>query len=100
MERNMHRMEQNSRLECIEISGIPSSITNDLLEEHVLLTFEKLSVVLEAMDIVSCHRLRKTTRVIVVPAGFTKQPFTNRNVLLDNNKLLLQKLQVLNKNEK
>ena len=45
MERNMHWMEQYSRRECIEIVGIPSSITNDLLEEHVLLIFEKLGVV-------------------------------------------------------
>ena len=45
MERNMHWMEQYSRRECIEIVGIPSSITNDLLEEHVLLIFEKLGVI-------------------------------------------------------
>ena len=55
MERNMHRMEQYSRPECIKVIGIPSSITNDLLEEHVLLIFEKLGVVLETMNIVACH---------------------------------------------
>ena len=65
MERNMHRMKQYSRRECIEIVGIPSSITNDLLEEHVLLIFEKVGVVLETMDIVACYRLGKTNRVIV-----------------------------------
>ena len=65
MERNMHRLEKYSRHECIGIAGIPSSITNDLLEEHVLLIFEKLDVVLEAMDIVACHRLGKTNRVII-----------------------------------
>ena len=64
MERNMHRLEQHSHRECIEIAGIPSSITNNLLEEHVLLIFEKLDVVLEAMDIEACHRLGKTNRVI------------------------------------
>ena len=42
MEKKMHRLEQYSRRECIEISGISSNITNDLLEEHVLLIFEKL----------------------------------------------------------
>ena len=52
----MHRLEQYSRRKCIEIAGIPSSITNDLLEENVLLIFEKLYDVLEAMDIVVCHR--------------------------------------------
>ena len=64
MERNMHRMEQYSRPECIKVIGIPSSITNDLLEEHVLLIFEKLGVVLETMDILACHRFGKTNRVI------------------------------------
>ena len=65
MERNMHRMEQYSRRECIEIVGIPSSITNDLLEEHVLLIFEKLGVVLETMDIVACHRMGKITELLL-----------------------------------
>ena len=37
MERNMHRLEQYTRRECIEIAGILSSITNDLLEERVIL---------------------------------------------------------------
>ena len=50
MERNMHRMEQYSRRECIEIVGIPSSITNDQLEEHVLLIFEKLGYRLGEMN--------------------------------------------------
>ena len=67
MERNLHRLEQYSRREDIEIAGILGSITNDLLEEHVLLVFEKLDVVLEAMDIAACYRLGKTNRVIVKP---------------------------------
>ena len=41
------------------------SITNNLFEEHVILIFEKLGVVIEAMDIVACHRLGETGRVIV-----------------------------------
>ena len=41
------------------------SVTNNLFEEHVILIFEKLGVVIEAMDIVACHRLGKTGRVIV-----------------------------------
>ena len=60
MERNMHRLEQYSHHECMEIAGILSSITNDLLKEQILLIFEKLDVVLERMDIVACHRSRKT----------------------------------------
>ena len=65
MERSMHRLEQHSRRECIEIGCVPNSITNDLLEEHVILIFEKIEVVIEAMDIVACHRLGETGRVIV-----------------------------------
>ena len=71
MERNMHRMEQYSRWECIEIVGILISITNNLLEEHVLLFFEVGVVFFEAwcgigdMDIVARHRLGKTNSVIV-----------------------------------
>ena len=61
----MHWMEQYSRREYIEIVGIPSSITNDLLEEHVLLIFEKLGVVLETMDIVACHRMGKITELLL-----------------------------------
>ena len=61
----MHRLEQYSNRECIEIAGIPSSITNDLLEEHVSLIFEKLDIVLEVLDIVACHRLGKKNRVVV-----------------------------------
>ena len=56
----MHRPKQYSRRECIKI---PSSITNDLLEKHVSLIFEIM--VMEAMDMVACHRLGKTGRVTV-----------------------------------
>ena len=64
MDRNFHRLEQHSRREDIEIAIILGSITNDLLEEHVLLVFEELDVVLEAIDIVACDRLAKINRFI------------------------------------
>ena len=65
MEGNMHRSEQYSRRECIEIASFPNSITNYLLEERVILIFEKLGVVIEVMDIVACHRLGETGGIIV-----------------------------------
>ena len=65
MERNMHRLEQYSHQEYIEIAGVPNSITNNLLEEHNILIFKKLGVVMEPMDIVACHRLGESGRVIV-----------------------------------
>ena len=83
MERNTHRLELLSRRECTEIAGVPSSITNDLLEEHVILIFETVGVVMEPMDIVACHRLGESGRVIV--------KLLNRkdaqNVLKEKNKL-------------
>ena len=39
MEENIHKLEQYSRCECIEIAGVLNSITNDFLEEHVNLIF-------------------------------------------------------------
>ena len=65
MERNMHRLEQYSRRECIKIARIPSSITNGLLEEQVILISNNLEVVLEAMAIVTCRQLGKTSRAVV-----------------------------------
>ena len=58
-------MKQCCRREFIEIVGISSSITNDLLKEYVLLILEKLGGVSETMDIAACHRLGKTNRVII-----------------------------------
>ena len=65
LERDLHKMEQCSREECIEIAGIPPSITNDLLEGHVLLIFSKNGVNIDELDIVACHRLASTDRTIV-----------------------------------
>ena len=65
VERNMHMLEQYSCHKCMEIAGILSSIMKDLLKEQVLLIFEKLDAVLEAVGIVVCHRLGKTNRVTV-----------------------------------
>ena len=55
MDRNIYRLEQYSHGECSEIAGIPSSITNDILEEHVILIFEELGEVMEAMNTVAYH---------------------------------------------
>ena len=49
----------------MEIAGVSNSILNYLLEEHVILIFEKLGVIIEEMDIVACHSLGETSRVIV-----------------------------------
>ena len=56
MDRNIHRLEQYSHRECSEIAEIPSSITNDILEEHVILILEELGEVMEAMNTVAYHK--------------------------------------------
>lgn len=65
IERKMQRLEQYSHRECMEIADILSSITNDLLKEHDILILGKLQVVMEAVDILACHRLEKTGWVIL-----------------------------------
>ena len=65
LERDMHRLKQYSHRECIEIAGVPNSTKNNLLEEHAILMFEKLRVIMEPMDLVACHRLGETSRLIV-----------------------------------
>ena len=61
IERNLQKLEQCSFCECIEISSIPSTTTNNLLEKCIQMILEKVSVVLETMDIAACHRLGKTS---------------------------------------
>ena len=62
----MHRLEQYSR-EYIEIAEVQNSIINDLLEEHFILIFEKLGVVMEPMDMAQngkeCYRTGKTLKI-------------------------------------
>ena len=86
--RNGEKLEQYSRLEFIEIASILSSITNDLYREHILLIFQKLDVVLEGMDIATCHRLAKMNRVIVKLLNWKdskyiiEQKYKLRNIVL------------------
>ena len=58
-------MEQNSQRECIEIARIPLSITNDLLEEHLLLIFSKIDFNIDKLKLAALHRLGSTDRTIV-----------------------------------
>ena len=53
------------RLENTLVENVYKFSKNDLLKERALLIFEKLSVILVAMDIVACHRLEKKKRAIV-----------------------------------
>ena len=57
VERQLHKMKQYSHRECNEILGIPSNITNILLEKHIILIFEKISTELYRLDIADCHKI-------------------------------------------
>ena len=54
-----------SRRECLEIVGIPTSISNDSLETNISKVFDKLGMHVEGKDIQACHRLKDNHQVII-----------------------------------
>ena len=64
-ERQCWASAQYSRRECLEVVGIPTSITNDSLEANITKVFDKLGVHVEGKDIQACHRLKNNDRVII-----------------------------------
>ena len=68
LERRIMHMEQYSRKECLELSGIPDSVTDNNLEEFTLKIFDAIDAPVCATNIESCHRLfsyQKPNKVIV-----------------------------------
>ena len=65
VERDLCKMEQYSRQECIKITGIPPIIRNSLLEEHILLIFSKIGVNINELNVVACCRHGSTKKNIV-----------------------------------
>ena len=65
IERRQYKIEQYSRRECIEIQGIPQSVTINNLEDTVIKIFEKIGISVNKRMIVACHRPGKTTKTIV-----------------------------------
>ena len=57
LERRCVMAEQYSRRECLEISGIPVSISNDDLEEKVRDIFNLIEAPVSAENIEACHRI-------------------------------------------
>ena len=50
---------QYSRRECLELVGVPRSVSDGDLEEKFLKIFEKVSCPIEGNDIEACHRISK-----------------------------------------
>ena len=60
LERKYHENEQYSRRECLEISGIPTSIEDSALEDTVLKLFRKVNVLIDPSNVEDCHRLKSS----------------------------------------
>lgn len=56
--------EQYSRRECLELVGIPESVSHDLLEDKVLDIFSSINVNIQSVNVEACHHI-KLGRTIV-----------------------------------
>ena len=54
---------QYSTLEIIEISPVPGSISNQILEEQVCKTLPLTGIKVEDKDLYACHRMERRSRV-------------------------------------
>ena len=54
-----------SRGDCLEAVGIPTSVTNHLLEANASKIFDKLGVHVEGEDIRACYHLKDNDRAII-----------------------------------
>ena len=75
----MNLNEQHSRIECLEISGIPISIDNDNLEPTFLSIFEKIGLPVLAENIEAVHRLKLKydNRKVMVKLSCRKDVYQN-----------------------
>ena len=58
LERQCWGNNQYSRRECLEITGVPESVSNDDLEKTTIKIFDKLDVATDPSDIEDCHWLK------------------------------------------
>ena len=60
MERKCYENEQYLRRECLEISGIPDSISENALEETLLNLFSQCKAPVDPSNVEDCHLLKST----------------------------------------
>ena len=65
-ERQCWANAQYSRRECLEVAGIPSSVSDGNLENTVLKVFDKLGVQISSENIEACHRIKKDSDRTIV----------------------------------
>ena len=58
LERQCWGNNQYSRRECLEITGVPDSVSNDHLEETTIKIFDKLDVAIDPSNMEFCHWLK------------------------------------------
>ena len=58
LERQCWENNQYSRRECLEIIGVPDSVSNDDLEETTIKIFDKLDGTIDPSNIVDCQWLK------------------------------------------
>ena len=66
VERKSWSNEQYSIRECLEIVGIPESVTDSPLEETGLNIFKELGVSIDTSDIEACHCVGPPSRKKVI----------------------------------
>ena len=65
LERSIHKLQQHSRRESVEIPGIPRDFPHVILEEVVIKLQNKINVNLIKNDLMACHRLAISDRTII-----------------------------------
>ena len=99
-ESDHNTLAQHGRGNNVILSGIPESVSEDLLEESVISILADIDVLLESQDIEACHRFGKPNRDRSLK---TIVLFVNRKnckkVLFNKNKLREQQTQFYSKYE-
>ena len=65
LERQYHKLEQYTRRECLDFSGIPNSVAPKDLENFILRLLQEIGINFDKSRIVACHRLGNTVSTIV-----------------------------------
>ena len=85
LERQHHKLEQYTRRECLDFSGIPNSVAPKHLENFILRLLQKIGISFDKLRIVACHRLENTVRTIVKLLNWkdAENVYSNRKKLKD-----------------
>ena len=78
--------EKYFRQECLEISGVQDSISNNNLQETVLKMFSETGVIIDSRDVEAYHRLNQPANPKTVVIKLSKGK--DVAMVLDNNKKL------------